>query len=240
MSERKPTNNQLSQELPGPTAYLTGHDQNTGKAIVHSRRPVDWQKYDEDKLGMSVAYTTSFPADLNNDADVKSHDDKMKAGKLGLVSGGGTVLRYVDFAPGYTCMMHRTQSVDYGIVLEGQIESVLDSGEVQLMGRGDVMVQRATMHAWRNPSDKEWARMIFCLQDCQPLYVKGERFGEDLGRGTVSETLSNQCNPTVVIGERLLMHLLRAAGGCAAERERRLISQNIMQFVLKSGAPRHC
>ena len=41
-------------------------------------------------------------------------------------------------------MMHRTQSVDYGIVLEGQIVSVLDSGEEQLMGRGDVMVQRVS------------------------------------------------------------------------------------------------
>lgn len=185
MPDRKPTSNQLPQDLPGPTAYLTGHDESTGKAIIHSRRPLNWTKYDEDKLGMGVAYTTSFPADLNKDADVSAHEEKAATGKLGLVSGGGTVLRYVDFAPSYTCMMHRTQSVDYGIVLEGQIESVLDSGETQLMGRGDVMVQRATMHAWRNPSDTEWARMIFCLQDCKPLFINGERFGEDLGRGTV-------------------------------------------------------
>lgn len=133
---------------------------------------------------MRVAYTTTFPADLNGDADVAEHQKKVDGGKLGLVSSGGTVLRYVDFAPDYTCMMHRTQSVDYGIVVEGQIESVLDSGEVQLMGRGDVMVQRGTMHAWRNPSKTEWARMIFVLQDCKPLYIGGERFGEDLGRGT--------------------------------------------------------
>ena len=186
MSGRKPTPNQLSANLPGPTAYLTGHDTSTGKAIIHSSRPVNWHKYDGDKLGMSVAYTTKFPADLNSDADVAAHDQKMEAsgGKLGLVSGGGTVLRYVDFAPGYTCMMHRTQSVDYGIVLEGQIVSMLDSGEEQLMGRGDVMVQRATMHAWRNPSETEWARMIFCLQDCKPLIIGGKRLGEDLGRGT--------------------------------------------------------
>lgn len=182
--DRKPTNNQLSLDLPGPTAYWTGHNDSGGKAIVHSKHPVDWVKFDDDKLAMAVAYTTSFPADLNKDADVSKHEEKMKSGKLGLVSGGGTVLRYVDFAPGYECMMHRTQSVDYGIVLEGQVESILDSGEVQLMGRGDVMVQRATMHAWRNPSKTEWCRMIFCLQDCQPLFVAGERFGEDLGRGT--------------------------------------------------------
>ncbi|KAI6807334.1 hypothetical protein KC332_g13567 [Hortaea werneckii] len=183
---RHPTPNQLSQSLPGPTAYLTGHNDESGKAILHSRRPVEWQQYDEGKLGMSVAFTTQFPADLNSNADITSHDAKMAAagGKLGLVSGGGTVLRYVDFAPGYECMMHRTQSVDYGIVLEGTIVSVLDSGEEQEMKRGDVMVQRATMHAWRNPSTTEWARMIFCLQDCKPVFVGGQRFGEDLGRGT--------------------------------------------------------
>ncbi|KAI7083481.1 hypothetical protein KC356_g7557 [Hortaea werneckii] len=183
---RHPTPNQLSQSLPGPTAYLTGHNDGSGKAILHSRRPVEWQQYDEGKLGMSVAFTTQFPADLNSNADITSHDAKMAAagGKLGLVSGGGTVLRYVDFAPGYECMMHRTQSIDYGIVVEGTIVSVLDSGEEQEMKRGDVMVQRATMHAWRNPSPTEWARMIFCLQDCKPVFVGGQRFGEDLGRGT--------------------------------------------------------
>lgn len=182
--DRKPTNNQLAQDLPGPTAYWTGHNNSTGKAIIHSKHPVDWVKYDDDKLAMSVAYTTSFPADLNNDEDVRKHEDKMRSGNLGLVSGGGTVLRYVDFAPGYTCMMHRTLSVDYGLLVEGQVEAIMDSGETQLMKRGDVMVQRATMHAWRNPSETEWCRMIFCLQDCKPLYVDGQRFGEDLGQGT--------------------------------------------------------
>jgi quercetin dioxygenase-like cupin family protein len=83
-------------------------------------------------------------------------------------------------------MMHRTQSLDYGIVLEGTITSVLDSGEETVMKRGDVMVQRATMHSWRNDSTTEWARMIFCLQDIKPLFVGGERLGEDLGRGTTN------------------------------------------------------
>lgn len=182
-SSRKPTPNQLSSNLPGPTAYLTGHD-SSGKAIIHSSHPIQWNNYDDDKLAMKEAYTTTFPADLNADADITEHQNKLKSGKLGLVSGGCTVLRYVDFAPDYTCMMHRTQSLDYGIVVEGEIESILDSGETQTMGRGDVMVQRATMHAWRNPSKTEWARMIFCLQDCKPVFVNGERFGEDLGRGT--------------------------------------------------------
>jgi quercetin dioxygenase-like cupin family protein len=81
-------------------------------------------------------------------------------------------------------MMHRTQSLDYGVVLEGSIELLLDSEQTKLMHRGDVAVQRATMHAWRNPSKTEWARMLFVLQDCQELTLGGKPLKEDLGRGT--------------------------------------------------------
>lgn len=81
-------------------------------------------------------------------------------------------------------MMHRTQSLDFGIVVEGTVEMLLDDGSTTLLKRGDVAVQRATMHAWRNPSETEWTRMVFVLQDTQPVVVGGKRLGEDLGRGT--------------------------------------------------------
>jgi hypothetical protein len=80
-------------------------------------------------------------------------------------------------------MMHRTQSIDYGIALEGEPECVMDSGEVQRMKPGDVMVQRHTKHAWRNPIKTHWARIVFVLMDCKPLMFGGETLGEDLGRG---------------------------------------------------------
>lgn len=53
----------------------------------------------------------------------------------------------VDFAPEYVCMMHRTQSLDFGIVVEGEVDLLLDDGSSTRMGRGDIAVQRATMHA---------------------------------------------------------------------------------------------
>jgi len=60
--------------------------------------------------------------------------------------------------------MHKTASIDYGVVLEGTIELVLDSGETKVMTRGDVCVQRATMHAWRNVTEGDgWGRMLFVL-----------------------------------------------------------------------------
>ena len=51
------------------------------------------------------------------------------------------------------------------------------------MHRGDVAVQRATMHAWENPSKSEWARMLFVLQDCQKVSLCGQTLKEDFGRG---------------------------------------------------------
>ena len=77
--------------------------------------------------------------------------------------------------------MHRTQSLDYGIVVEGVVEMLLDDGSSTLLQRGDIAVQRATMHAWRNPSETEWTRMVFVLQDCRAFEVAGKMMGEDLG-----------------------------------------------------------
>ncbi|KAK3361677.1 hypothetical protein B0T24DRAFT_642141 [Lasiosphaeria ovina] len=170
--------------LPQLHRYVTGHD-GAGKAIVRNHGDFEWKPYDEDRLAFSVAYTTSeFPADLNNDADVAAHERLVAIegeGQLGLVNPRGTVLRCVDFAPGYACGMHRTQSLDYGIVLEGHIDMVLDSGEVHPLKRGDVAIQRATQHQWVNKSTTEWARMMFVLQDCKPLTVAGVELKEDLG-----------------------------------------------------------
>jgi quercetin dioxygenase-like cupin family protein len=179
-SPARAPNGQLST-LPQLHRFITGHDA-SGKAIVHSHNDFHWKPYDSNQLAFSVAYTTSeFPPDLNNDKDVTTHHEVLESGNLGLVNPKGSVLRCVDFAPGYACGMHRTQSLDYGIVLEGEVDMVLDSGERHRMRRGDVAVQRATQHQWVNRSETEWARMMFVLQDCKPLVVAGEEYGEDLG-----------------------------------------------------------
>jgi mannose-6-phosphate isomerase-like protein (cupin superfamily) len=60
-------------------------------------------------------------------------------------------------------LMHRTESVDYGIVIEGEMTLVLDDSEVQLR-TGSVVVQRGTNHAWANRSGKN-CRMLFVLVD---------------------------------------------------------------------------
>ena len=127
-----------------------------------------------------------MPVDLNNDQDIKQHKQVAASGKLGLVNPNGTVARFVDFAPSSVRnkgMMHRTQSLDYGIVIEGEMIMELDDGARTHMKRGDVAVQRATNHAWINASETEWARMFFVLQDCKPLTISGQRIKEELGEG---------------------------------------------------------
>jgi len=60
-------------------------------------------------------------------------------------------------------LMHRTESVDYGVVIEGEVTLVLDDSEVPLKP-GSVVVQRGTNHAWANRSGKP-CRMLFVLID---------------------------------------------------------------------------
>jgi len=62
-------------------------------------------------------------------------------------------------------LMHRTQTVDYGIVLEGEMTLVLDLGETTIR-KGDIVIQRGTSHAWSNRSGKN-CRMAFVLIDGQ-------------------------------------------------------------------------
>jgi quercetin dioxygenase-like cupin family protein len=70
------------------------------------------------------------------------------------------------FIPRNEFIMHVLKSLDYGIVVEGEMEMRLDSGEAKVMKRGDVAFQRAPMPGWKNRSDTEWARMFFVLEDC--------------------------------------------------------------------------
>ena len=76
----------------------------------------------------------------------------------------GTVIRVVDLQPHAASPMHRTESVDYGIVLQGEVHLVLDDGSETRLGPGDVVVQRGTDHAWENRTGSV-VRMAFVLID---------------------------------------------------------------------------
>ncbi|KAF2966876.1 hypothetical protein GQX73_g6716 [Xylaria multiplex] len=137
---------ELNTNLRRTTTFITGHN-SEGKAIVQSERPAAWTSFENGLMGFNQIYTNPSPPDLNGDIDLQYHDDKIASGKLGLAVKSGTVCRMVDFSPEYVCMMHRTQSLDFGIVVEGEVDLILDDGSSTRMRRGDIAVQRATIHS---------------------------------------------------------------------------------------------
>lgn len=91
----------------------------------------------------AVIWTTQgFP--VNNDG---STDEGAR--KTGTTLDNGTVFRVISFEPGVTPRNHRTDSIDYAVVMKGEIDMTLDDEVVHLKA-GDVLVQRGTIHNWIN------------------------------------------------------------------------------------------
>ena len=113
-----------------------------GKLVVVS---IDGELY----LDASEAAPT-LQAALEHWDDIDETDGRLR--DAGLTLERGSVIRIVDMMPGGVSPMHRTNSIDYGIVLSGEVELELDDGAKTLLGPGDVIVQRGTIHLWRNRS----------------------------------------------------------------------------------------
>jgi naringenin degradation protein FdeH len=111
--------------------------------------------------------TSASPAPI-----AASEAEPIRAGELLGPPASGTRVRIVDMPPGARSPMHRTESVDYGVVLEGEITLVLDDASATTVGAGELVVQRGTDHAWENRSTG-WTRILFVLV--------GGRFDADLG-----------------------------------------------------------
>jgi len=121
---------------------ITGHDAN-GKAIVKidevaknvtSGRP--------GATACNIWTTEGFPA--NNDG---AADEGLR--KVATTLKNGTIFRIIEFAPGLAPRNHRTDSIDYIVIISGEIDMELDGSVVHLKA-GDVMVQRGTIHNWIN------------------------------------------------------------------------------------------
>lgn len=122
---------------------VTGHDAH-GKAIVKIDEVTqNWKQGRPGAWLTNIWTTNTSPADNSSDADGG-------AAEVGTTMPGGTVFRIIDFQPGVSRRMHRTDSVDYLIVLDGEIDMQLDDGVEVHLKKGDVMVQRGTIHNWVN------------------------------------------------------------------------------------------
>jgi quercetin dioxygenase-like cupin family protein len=159
---------------------VTGHDEN-GKAKVI----IDGIAGNERAGSAAGQYNTlmwctdSMPCEMPIGEDAED----MGARKLGTYPPvNGTRFMIADYPPGNIPRMHRTETIDYIIVLDGEIEMELDDKEVVTIRQGDVMIQRGTYHAWRNVSDRP-CRMAFVLIDAKPLGI-GHALPRDAGLET--------------------------------------------------------
>ncbi|KAJ5488015.1 hypothetical protein N7530_002315 [Penicillium desertorum] len=130
-----------------------------------------------------------MPASVDAEADVAMYDEFLHQ-PPGITVDNGTVFRLIDLRPGKATPMHRTVSVDYGVIIEGEVDLVLDSGASRRMGRGDVSVQRGTAHSFRNRSSTEWCRMLFVYLPMEKLKIQGK----DLNPEVYDEGFGNADN----------------------------------------------
>ena len=144
---------------------ITGHDA-TGRAIVRMDEVATHAFVGRPGATACNVWTTEgFPADNDGDADAGLR-------KTGLTLPNGTIFRVIEFAPGVAGRNHRTSSVDYIVVISGEIDMELDDSLVHLKA-GDVMVQRGTIHNWINRGAAPCVLAVVLI-DAKPVEAGGK------------------------------------------------------------------
>ena len=169
---------------------VTGHDAN-GKAVIKTdeRLPAVSRLGRPHIAGCEIWSTDRMPADNSEAADAAQRKGFVTRYNY-VGTGQGTVIRITEFAPGAPKFMHRTETVDYALLLSGECDLELDSGEVAHLTPGDVVVQRGTMHAWVNTGSTPCV-FAFILIDAEPPSLQ-----------------TRNCEPISRHPERIPIHLL--------------------------------
>ena len=121
---------------------VTGHDA-TGRAVVKIDEIAKNLVSSRSGATACVVWTSEgFPVDNNGQEDQGLR-------KTGTTLDNGTVFRILELAPGVSPRNHRTDSIDYAVIMSGEVDMELDDTSVHLKA-GDVLVQRGTIHNWVN------------------------------------------------------------------------------------------
>ena len=145
---------------------VTGHDKN-GRAIVAIDEIAKNVAQSRPGAQAAVIWTSEgFPVDNDGDADTSGR-------KVGTTLDNGIVFRVVSFGPGVSPRNHRTDSVDYAVVISGEIDMELDDGKSVHLKAGDVLVQRGTIHNWVNKGSAPCV-IAFTLVAAKPVSAGGK------------------------------------------------------------------
>ena len=144
--------------MSAPRRIVTGHDP-SGTSVVLSDTPSPTTTDIGTAAFHEIWVTEGMPVEIPA-TEPESTDRPIRVPP----PPNGVMIRFTDMEPGSTSPMHRTETLDVGIVLEGETWLLLDDGSETRVGPGDAVVQRGTNHAWENRSDRP-VRMLFVLVD---------------------------------------------------------------------------
>jgi quercetin dioxygenase-like cupin family protein len=145
---------------------ITRHDSN-GRAIVSIDEVAKNIAQTRPGAEAAVIWTSEgFPVDNGGNADTSGR-------KVGTTLDNGTVFRVVSFGPGVAPRNHRTDSIDYAVVIAGEIDMELDDGKSVHLKAGDVLVQRGTIHNWVNKGTAPCV-IAFVLIAAKPVTAGGK------------------------------------------------------------------
>jgi quercetin dioxygenase-like cupin family protein len=145
---------------------VTGHDNMDVAKVLIDAPATNAKRPGVGTVSTLMWCTDRAPADVGGGEQIED----MGARIIGTAPpANGTRFCVIDFPPGNHPGMHRTETIDYVIVMEGEIEMDMDDSTVKLK-QGDILIQRGTNHAWANRSNKR-ARLAFVLIDAEPLGI---------------------------------------------------------------------
>ncbi|KAH8689887.1 hypothetical protein BGW36DRAFT_329247 [Talaromyces proteolyticus] len=172
---------QRRKGFPRVHRYITTHNRDGESVFLSSSQVPECAPFHSagEDGELALLYSTdTFPVQCQNEVDVAVYDSCLHM-PPGISPENGTVFRVIDMQPLKETPMHRTVTVDYSVVLEGEVDLVLDSGQKRTLHRGDVTIQRGTAHSYRNRSNEDWCRLLFVFMPMQQLTISGKKMEEE-------------------------------------------------------------
>jgi len=146
---------------------VTGHTPDGQSIALFNDRLATKPIGDRNVLRSQVWLTNESPADNSQSDDTKDGSPD----RLGIVPTHGSSLSTLEFPPNTRLPLHRTSSIDYIILISGEITVILDDGvELTIKEPGSIIVQRGTFHGWVNKGT-EWARYIAVVLNASPVPI---------------------------------------------------------------------
>lgn len=157
-----------------PRRFVTGHS-SEGSATIIYEGTVKETFVGREGADDTAKFSNLWQAKQPSDNAPQTEDASLVP--VEICREDGSVCRAVDMPPHHSSQMHRTVSLDYGVVVAGELELELENldgkNEFRKLKIGDVVVQRGTNHAWHNRGDS-WGRMVYVLIGADKVNLNGK------------------------------------------------------------------